>query len=65
MKYVYLALIFLSIHYVSLQADDVDQALVDYYLESIKNLTESAQNYVLPTNARMYEPENKTIQGMM
>lgn len=50
---------------VLINAEDVDQKLVDYYVELIQNRTQAAQNYVLPTNARMYEPENKTIQGMI
>lgn len=55
---------FLFLHYVSVQTRDVDRTLIDYYLELIANRTKGAQNYELPTDARMYEPEDKTIKGM-
>lgn len=51
--------------FVLIQAEDVNQTLIDYYIQLIENHTLSAQNYQLPNDARIYEPENNTIQGMV
>lgn len=48
---------------VSIRADDVDEASVNYYLELIENRTREAQNYKFPTDARMYEAQNKIPKG--
>lgn len=50
---------------VPIEAEVVDQALVDYYLELIQNHTLVSQNIEYPNDARMYEPESTSVRGMI
>lgn len=58
-------LLFVSFLCVALIYADIDEKLVDYYIEVIRNRIEAAQNYDFPTDARMHEPANKTVEGMI
>lgn len=59
-----LLLIISSIGYSLVIAKDVNQDLVDYYIRLINRRTEEIANYVAPTDARMFEPTDKTIRGI-
>lgn len=59
-----LFLIISSIGYLWVIAKDVNQDLVDYYIRLINKRTEEIANYVAPTDARMFEPIDKTMRGI-
>lgn len=40
-----------------------EQFLVDAYVKYINNRKQEALQYEFPTDARMYEPENKILEG--
>lgn len=50
-------------HCKSIQAQNVDQELVDYYVNLVNSRLAGEQHFEFPTDARMYEPENKTVEG--
>lgn len=41
----------------------VDDKLVDYYIDLIDRNLEESDNYVPPTNNKIYEPEESGIEG--
>lgn len=47
------------------QIGAVDQNDVDYYVELINNRSRDALGYEFPTDAKMYEPEDKVLRGMI
>lgn len=61
-RFVFIALL---TFYSSANSERDDQAEVKYYVELIKNRTEAARNFELPTDARIHEPTNTTVEGMI
>lgn len=63
-NYYYLFTVISVIGHLSTLTGAVNETLVDEYLGYLNNRTQSALEYELPTDARIHEPANKTLQGM-
>lgn len=44
-------------------SEEIDQSLIDYYVDYINKHTEDALRYEPPKDARMYEANNKQLLG--
>lgn len=54
---------FLFIFLTVVSCQEINQSLIDYYVDIINNHTEKSFVYQFPSDARMYEASEKVPQG--